>query len=151
MALATCTRPSARRPAAGGVNVVRDAANVEAEKVGLIGKRGEDGTDGVVGGDLFEMQLHGIDAFFVDLRAVARGRIVGVGFGQSRQKRGLERRRLLAKNLRRELQYARGVGNDLHGLDAGDVVKEPAATGVHELSMALHLHQLERADAFGFS
>ena len=30
----------------------------------------------------------------------------------------------------------------------GDIVEEPAATGVHELGVALHFHQLERAHAF---
>ena len=53
-----------------------------------------------------------------------------------------------AEELCGQLQHARGVGDDLHGLDAGDVVEEPAATGVHELRVALHLHQLERAHAF---
>ncbi len=121
-----------------------------AEEVGLIGEGRKDGADGVVGGDLLKVQLHGVDALFVDLRAVAGGWIVGVGLGQAREKRGLEGSGLLAEDLLRKLQHARGVGDDLHGLDAGDVVEEPAATGVHELGVALHLHQLEGAHALGF-
>ena len=63
---------------------------------------------------------------------------------------GLERRSLLAKESTRKLEHAGGVGDDLDGLNAGDVVKEPAATGVHELRVALHLHELEGADALVF-
>ncbi len=140
-----------RKPsAAGGMNVVGNAADVVAEEVRFIGKRGEDGADGVVGGNLLEVQLLGVDALLVDLRAVAGSGFVGVGLGQAREKRGLEWRGLLAEDLCRKLQHARSVSNYLHGFDAGDVVKEPAATGEHELSVALHLHQLERAHAFGF-
>ncbi len=46
------------------------------------------------------------------------------------------------------MQHARGVGDDLHGFNAGDVVEEPAAAGVHQLRVALHLHQLEGEHAF---
>ena len=48
-----------------------------------------------------------------------------------------------------ELDDAAGVGDDLDGLDAGDVVEEPAAGGVHELGVALELEELEDGDAFG--
>jgi hypothetical protein len=44
-----------------------------------------------------------------------------------------------------QLQHARGIGDDLHRLNAADVVEEPSAAGVHELRVALHLHQLQRA------
>jgi len=33
----------------------------------------------------------------------------------------------------------------LHCLNAGDVVEEPSATGVHQLRVALHLHQFQGA------
>src|SRR5215469_16000962 len=36
-----------------------------------------------------------------------------------------------------------GVMNDLDGLDAREFVKEPAAAGVHEHGVALHLEQLQ--------
>ena len=84
--------------------------------------------------------------FLVDLRAVA-------GAGTLERASAMRARKpapavgMLAEELPRELQNARGVGDDLHGLNAGDVVKEPAATGVHELGVALHLHQLECAHA----
>ena len=74
---------------------------------------------------------------------------VGVGLGQPGKKRRLKLRRLLAEELLRQLQYARGVGDDLHGLDPRDVVEEPAAARVHELRVALHLHQLQSAHALG--
>ncbi len=84
------------------------------------------------------------------LRAVAGLGLVGVRFGQAREKRRLERRGLFAKELLRQLQHARCVGDDLHRLNAGNVVEEPAAAGVHELRVALHLHQLKSAHALGF-
>ena len=56
----------------------------------------------------------------------------------------------LAEKLGGELQDAAGVGDDLHGLDAGDVVEEPAAAGVHEHGVALELHEHEGAGAFFF-
>ena len=99
-------------------------------------------------GNLLEAQLLGLDAFLVDARAVAGLGIVGARLGQTREKCGLERRGLLAKNLHRQLQHARRISDHLHGLDAGDVVKEPSAAGVHELRVALHLHQLKGAHAF---
>ena len=149
MALAMCARPTRQPSAAGGRDVVGDAADVEAEQVSLFGKGGKDRADGVVGCHLFQLQLHRGYAFLVDLRAVAGGGHVGAGLGEAGQKRGLERSGLLAEEPLRELQHARGIGDDLHGFDAGDVVKEPAATGVHELGVTLHLHELKRADLFG--
>ena len=53
----------------------------------------------------------------------------------------------LAEEFGGELQDAAGVGDDLHGLDAGDLVEEPAATGVHELGVAFELEQFEGGDA----
>ena len=41
------------------------------------------------------------------------------------------------------------IGDDLHGLDAGDVVEEPAAGGVHELGVAFEFEEFEDGDAFG--
>ena len=54
----------------------------------------------------------------------------------------------VAEELGGELEDAAGVGDDLDGLDAGDLVEEPAAGGVHELGVALELHELEDAGAF---
>ena len=53
----------------------------------------------------------------------------------------------LAEELGCELKDAAGVGDDLDGLDAGDLVEEPAAAGVHELGVALQLQEFEDGDA----
>ena len=52
-----------------------------------------------------------------------------------------------AEELGGELEDAAGVGDDLDGLDAGDLVEEPAAGGVHELGVALELEEFEGGDA----
>ncbi len=54
-----------------------------------------------------------------------------------------------AEELGGELEDASGVGDDLDGFDAGDVVEEPAAAGVHELGVALELEEFEDGDALG--
>ena len=82
MALVTCARPSASRPAAGGVHLVRDAADPVTEELSLFSKRREDAADGVVRGYLLQSQLHGPNFLFVDARAIARRGNVGFGFGQ---------------------------------------------------------------------
>jgi hypothetical protein len=41
-----------------------------------------------------------------------------------------------------------GVLEHLDGLNARDFVKKPAAAGVHEKGMPLHLKQLENPDLF---
>ncbi len=61
-------------------------------------------------------------------------------------KLGLEVGGVLAEEGSRELQDAGGVGDDLYRFDAGDLVEEPSATGVHELGVAFELHQLEGRD-----
>ena len=76
----------------------------------------------------------------VDASSVAVRGLIGAGLGHAGQKRGLKLRGLFAKKLLRQLEHACSVGNDLHSLNARDVIEEPAATGVHELSVALHLH-----------
>ena len=81
----------------------------------------------------------------VNHRSVAGFRIVGSGFCQPREKCVLKPGGLITKQLLRKLYHARRVGNYLHGLNARNVVKEPSAAGVHQLCMALHLHQLQRA------
>ncbi len=52
--------------------------------------------------------------------------------------------------MRGELEDAAGVGDDLDGLDAGDLVEEPAAAGVHELGVTFELEEFEDGDAFRF-
>src|SRR5437588_236825 len=49
--------------------------------------------------------------------------------------------------LRRPDSCAPGVLEDLHRLQAGDLVEEPAAGGVHQEGLALQLEQLQCGDA----
>ena len=57
--------------AAGGADLVGDAADVVAEEIGLLGKRGKDAADGIMGRHLLQAQLHGGHARLVDLRPIA--------------------------------------------------------------------------------
>ena len=140
--------PAQGEPSAtGAVHIVGVAPDAVAEEVGLLGEGGEDRADGVVSRNLLQSQLLCGDLLQVDFGAVAGCGHVGVGLGHAGQKGRLERRGLLAEDLSRQLQHARGVGDDLHRFDAGDIVEEPAATGVHELGVALHLHQFQGAYA----
>ena len=135
--------------AAGGEDLVALAVDVEAEELALLGVGAEDGADGVVGADLFEADLHAGDVAAVDLGAVADLGDVALAFGEDVEEAGLERGAGFAEELGGELEDAAGVGDDLHGLDAGDLVEEPAAAGVHELGVAFELEQFEGGDAFG--
>ncbi len=99
-------------------------------------------------GDLLKAKFHRPDFLFVDARAIARLGHVGFGLGQTRQKYRLEGRAFLAEEIARQLQHARRIRDDLHGLNARNVVEKPAAAGVHQLRVPLHLHQLQRADTF---
>ena len=48
---------------------------------------------------------------------------------------------MIGKEHLRQLQRAAGVHDDLHRLDAGELVEEPAAAGVHQHGVALHFQQ----------
>ena len=48
-----------------------------------------------------------------------------------------------AEELGGELEDAACVGDDLDGFDAGDLIEEPAAAGVHELGVAFQLEEFE--------
>jgi hypothetical protein len=78
--------------------------------------------------------------------AVADRRIVGAGRGQAIDEADLE---LLAAQGLAQLARARRVGEDLHGLDPGQIVEEPAAARVHRHGVATELHELEGADPAG--
>src|SRR6185295_15313837 len=90
----------------------------------------------------------GADRVLVDAATVAGFGNVALRPGERFQKRRLEID--VRKELPRELQSPAGVLEDLAGLDAGDVVEEPAAARVHELRVPLQLEQLEGPDALGF-
>ena len=87
------------------------------------------------------------DVAAVDAGAVAHLGDVGFGAGENLQEAVFERGAGGAEELGRKLQHAAGVGDDLDGLDAGDLVEEPAAAGVHELGVAFQLEQLKQSDA----
>ena len=141
--------------AAGGEDLEGVAVDVEAEDLAVLRVVAEDGGDGVVGADLLEADLHAGDVATVDLGSVADLRDVGFGLGEDGEEAGFEGgcrwgpRRMrwaaggvgVAEELLRELEDAAGVGDDLDGFDAGDLVKEPAAGGVHELGVAFELHE----------
>ena len=136
--------------AAGGEDLVAVAVDVEAEELAVFGVGAEDGADGVVGADLLEADAHAGDVAAVDLGAVAH--LGDVAFGAGRGCRGSCASRATpgcAEELGGELEDAAGVGDDLHGLDAGDLVEEPAAAGVHELGVAFELEEFEGGDALG--
>ena len=124
------------------------AVDVEAEELAVFGVGAEDGADGVVGADLFEADAHAGDVAAVDFGSVAD--LGDVGSWRGRGCRGRSASRAapgVAEELGGELEDAAGVGDDLHGLDAGDLVEEPAAGGVHELGVALELEEFEDGDA----
>ncbi len=123
---------------------MRVAVDVEAEELAVLRVAAEDGGDGVVRADLLEADAHAGDVTGVDVGAVVEVGDVGLGFGEDAEELRFERFAGMAEELwLGELQHAARVGDDLHGFDAGDFVEEPAAGGVHQLRVALELHQLE--------
>src|SRR3546814_6018545 len=81
-------------------------------------------------------QGRGVHLVVPDLAAVAGGGVVADGTAELGQE--LFDRRVLA-DLAVEVHGPRGVAQDLDGLDAGDVVEEPAARRVTEQPAALRL------------
>ena len=134
--------------AAGGEDFVAFTTDVEAEDLAGFGVVAEDGGDGVVGTDLFESDAKAGDVAAIDFGAVAEIGDIAFGFGEEIEEGGLEGGADGAEEASGELEDAAGVGDDLDGLDAGDLVKEPAAGGVHELGVATELHELPDGRAF---
>ncbi len=85
----------------------------------------------------------------IDLGSVADLGQVAPGAGENLEELGFKRGAVRTKELRGELEDAAGVGDDLDGLNAGDLVEEPAAAGVHELGVAFEFQQIEDEDALG--
>ena len=135
--------------AAGVEDLLAFAMDVEAEEFAVLGVGAEDGADGVVGADLFEADLHAVDVSAVDFGAVAHLGDVAFCLGEDVEEAGFEGGAGFAEELGGELEDAAGVGDDLDGLDAGDLVEEPAAGGVHELGVAFELEEFEGGDALG--
>ncbi len=134
---------------AGAEDFVGAAVDVEAEEFAVLGVGAEDGGDGVVGGDLGEADAHGGDEAAVDFGAVGLGGDVAFGLGEPVEKGGFEIGGGFGEELVGELEDAAGVGEDLDGFDAGDVVEEPAAGGVHEEGVALEFEELPDRHAIG--
>ena len=90
---------------------------------------------------LFQPNLGLLHLAKIDFSAISLLRVVAFGCAQALDEAGFQLRSIGAKDLVGQLNHPAGVGDDLHRLDARDVVKEPSAAGVHQLCMALHLEQ----------
>ena len=134
--------------AAGGEALVRVAVQVEAEELAVLRVAAEDGADGIVRAHLVEADAQSGDEAAVDVwrRRPSRGGWIWRG-RESPGSASSSAAPAGPKSLAGELQHAAGVGDDLDGLDAGDLIEEPAATGVHELGVAFELEQFEQGDA----
>ena len=99
-------------------------------------------------GHLLQVDLHRLDQALVDISAVFPLRAVALGLAEALHKLPFQQSTIKAEDVGGQAQRAGSVGHDLHCLDARDIVEEPAATGVHELGVALHLHQLENQRSF---
>src|SRR5207245_1878244 len=103
--------------------------------LGLVG--GPPG-DGVVGEHAPRGDSARLDESPVDLTAVAVVAAVARRGLQAADELRLDH---AAAEIAQVLDGHRGVLEDLHGLEPGQLVEEPAARGVHEHAVALHLEQ----------
>src|SRR5882757_8128157 len=133
--------------AAGGEDLMRDAADIEAEEAALFRIWTEHRGDGVMGTELFEADHHRLYQSVVDVGSVTRIGQVALCIGEHVEELLGERKCTMSEELTCEIEDAASVGDHLNGLDAGDIVEEPAARGVHELDVALELQKLPRSDA----
>ncbi len=107
--------------------------------------RFEQGADGIVRGDFFQVDHGGLDEPLVDQSPVAMLGDVALGLGQPLQEFCFQ---LIPEEALGQLDGTAGVLDHLNGFDPGEFVKEPAATGVHQQGVALELKQLESAHFF---
>ena len=118
----------------------RDAVAVDAVVVReVVEERG----DRVVRGHAAKIEARRLHFALVDLPRVAVLRQVALRARRCGRRNSSSR--LRPETFSASWIDARGVVQHLHGLDAGDVVEEPAAARVHEHGVALHLQQLEHA------
>src|ERR1044071_10234598 len=94
-----------------------------------------------MGSEFFPIDFGRLHAPLVDFCAVALFREIAPGRRQTVEKLIFQR---IAEESLRELNRATGELQDLHRLDAGDIIKKPTAARVHHNGMALHLKELER-------
>src|SRR6185312_3529411 len=113
--------------AAGVEYLVAVAVDIEAEDLALLRIGAEDGADSVVRSHLFESDAHVGDIAAVDFGAVLHLGDVALGLFEDGKKVGFESDTGFSEELGGELEDTARVGDDLHGLDAGDFVEEPAA------------------------
>ena len=132
------------RGAAGLFPPAAPQGDVVAEELIGLAVLVEEAGDGTVGGHALERDDGRLDQGLVDACAVAELRHVG---GRVRERFDEPGFQIGAADFPRELQRAGGVLEDLHGLDPGDLGEEPAAAGVHEERVPLHLEQIERGHA----
>jgi hypothetical protein len=92
--------------------------HIETEQFAIFGIVAEDGRDGVVRAHLFEPDLHAGDVAGVDLGAVFQVGDVGLGQSEDAQELRFERCAGCAEELRRQLQHATRIGDDLDRFDA---------------------------------
>ena len=92
-----------------------------------------------------QIDNRGLDPLLVNLGAVSILRNIAFCLGELLHEFGLD---LALKKLAREMHDAARVLNHLNGLDTGDLIKKPAAAGVHQHRVPLHLQQLKRSDLF---
>ncbi len=132
---------------AAGQHVVGLALHVEAEDLACIRGGLKHGGDGVVSADVLNLDARAGDPLAIDRGAISVFRHVAFRAGEHVEKLRFEGSAFLTEELGGELQNTAGIGNDLHGLNAGDVVEEPATAGVHELGVAFELEELEHGHA----
>ena len=139
----TETWPAARRTPLGLVaHQAGELRGGGAHGPGLL-PLAEKARDGMVGRGAVLVHAAGQGQLAVDAFAVA---VLGVVAGRRLQARGQAALQVHAGGQVRQLRGPGRVLQVLHGLDAGDVREEPAAAGVHEHGVPLHLQQAQGLD-----
>ena len=120
--------------------------HVVAEQLVRLAVLVEQSSDRVVRRHSFQRDHRGLHQRLVRARTVAQLRYVGRRLRQRLDELGLE---VLAGHLAGELQRPGRILEDLDRLQARDLREEPAAAGVHEQRLALHLQELQGLDPLG--
>ncbi len=137
--------PQHQPRASGGQRPPVLLRHVVAEDAAFLGIVLEQRTDGVVRRNAPQPDHFRLHQFLVNAAAIAKFGDVALGLLQQFQEFRLQSP---SEQLAEQLQGAAGILDDLDGLDAGQLVEEPAAAGVHQHGVALHFEQLQQAHAF---